>query len=198
MEVILINGKKILDTEKSNYSYGSLQRILHSGLTAINFDKDSADRILVLGLGGGSIIETIRKDFKSDAFIELVEIDAEMISIAVDEFKVNEFANIHITHADALKYLRKNKNPFDLIIVDIFIIDTVPEIFTQEKFLENLSKHLNENGKIIYNTMAETMPEKVFDSIKKSLSRKNFKVRVVEKVEQTNNLIIAEKPANSL
>ena len=67
IEVKLIDGKKILDTQKSNFSYGSLQRILRYGLKKIDFNMDT-DRILVLGLGGGSIIQTIREEFNSNAY----------------------------------------------------------------------------------------------------------------------------------
>lgn len=48
----LIDGKKVLSTQKGNYSYGSLQRILHKGLTEVGLDS-SVKSILVLGLGGG-------------------------------------------------------------------------------------------------------------------------------------------------
>ena len=74
LEINLVGGKKVLDTKSSNYSYGSLQKLLHIGLEEINFD-DIVQNVLVLGMGGGSIVETIRIDFKSKAFIELVEID---------------------------------------------------------------------------------------------------------------------------
>ena len=32
LEINLINGRKTLDTHRSNYSYGSLQKILHKGV----------------------------------------------------------------------------------------------------------------------------------------------------------------------
>jgi hypothetical protein len=75
LEVNLINGKKILDTRWNNYSYGSLQKILHKGLSQIG-SPENYERVLVLGLGGGSVIQTIREDFKSNAFIELVDIES--------------------------------------------------------------------------------------------------------------------------
>ena len=41
----------------------------------------------------------------------------------------NRFANIDIIESDAIKYLEENNEKFDLIIVDLFIADIVPEIF---------------------------------------------------------------------
>ncbi|MFA6923429.1 MAG: fused MFS/spermidine synthase [Bacteroidales bacterium] len=192
LEINLINGKKTLDTNKSNYSYGSLQKILHKGLLEIGFSKN-IEKILVLGLGGGSIVQTIRKDFNSSAFIELVDIDSEIISIAINEFEINRFKNINIIHSDASDYLKNNNDTFDLIIIDIFIINTIPEIFTEIKFINSLTTHLNPNGKIIYNTMKETMTHELFSKIKNNFLEEGLKVKVIEKVEETNDLIIAEK-----
>ncbi len=192
LEVNYNAGKKVLDTANSNYSYGALQKILHKGLDEINFDK-STQNILVLGLGGGSIIETIREDFKSKAFIELIDIDDAIITIAKEEFEIERFNNINIICDDAADYIKKSKKTFDLIIVDIFIISTIPEIFTETEFLGNLVNHLNPSGKIIYNTMRETMSAETLNRIKKTFYEQDLKIKVLENVEGSNDLIIAEK-----
>jgi hypothetical protein len=54
LEVTYINGKKVLDTKNANYSYGSLQKILEIGLTKVDLNK--VDNLLLLGMGGGSMI----------------------------------------------------------------------------------------------------------------------------------------------
>ncbi len=192
LEVNLINGRKVLDTHASNYSYGSLQKILHKGLSQIGF-PENYDRVLVLGLGGGSVIETIREEFKSNAFIELVDIDSKIISIAINEFKINRFENINIICADAADYLINCNDTFDVIIVDLFIINYIPKIFTKLDFINRLANHLNPTGKIIYNTFSETMTSELFNQIKNGFSEEGLRVKVLEKVESTNNIIIAEK-----
>ena len=41
LKVMLVNGKKILNTQNANYSFGSLHRIMRFALEARNFaDKD--------------------------------------------------------------------------------------------------------------------------------------------------------------
>ena len=191
LEINYNAGKKVLDTNNSNYSYGSLQTILHKGLEEIKFNDDTKN-ILVLGLGGGSIIETIRDHFKSKAFIELVDIDDTIITIAKEEFEIERFNNINIICDDAADYIKKCSKTFDLIIVDIFIGATIPEIFTETKFLINLVNHLNPSGKIIYNTMRQTMPAETLNGIKKTFYEKDLKIKVLEKVEGSNDLVIAE------
>ncbi len=192
LSIDLVNGKKVLNTEKSNYSYGSLQKILQRGLTEIGLDS-RVESILVLGLGGGGIVETIREDFHILAPITLVDIDPLILSIAKDVFHIERFENIKMIESDALDYLQKSSDHFDCIIVDIFIIDTIPVIFTQKIFIEEVSRHLHQWGKLIYNTLRNTMPVVVLEEIQKKFRETGLQVRVVKKVAGSNDLIIAEK-----
>ena len=59
LEVTWMNGKLVLDSKNTNYSYGNLQRILRTGLKNIGFKKiNKMSQILVLGVAGGSVIKT--------------------------------------------------------------------------------------------------------------------------------------------
>ena len=107
LEINLVNGKAQLDSADSNYSFGSLQKILLRGLEEIKFSNEK--NILLLGLGAGSVIHTIRKDYSSSANITAIEIDAEMIQIANDYFKLNEFSNLTIIEDDAFWFVRNAK-----------------------------------------------------------------------------------------
>jgi len=192
LTVNLINGNKTLDTVRSNYSYGSLQQILHIGLHESGFPKN-VNSVLVLGMGAGSIVQTIRKHYKSTVFIELVDVDPEIMAIAVNDFEINKYNNIHIECADAFQHLLRTTGKFDLIVVDIFIIDTVPDYFTQAPFITALVNHLNSGGKVIYNTIRKTMPRETFNAIKNLFFEKGMKIKVVQKAEETNDLIIGER-----
>jgi spermidine synthase len=57
-----------------------------------------------------------------------------MIEVAKNEFQIERFKNIHIIEADALLYIKNSTKQFDLIIIDIFINNVTPEIFTQDDF----------------------------------------------------------------
>jgi hypothetical protein len=53
IEITWTNGELVLDS-KTNYSYGSLQRILRLGLKSIGFDKIiKMNHVLILGVAGG-------------------------------------------------------------------------------------------------------------------------------------------------
>ncbi|HEY4653820.1 MAG TPA: methyltransferase domain-containing protein, partial [Cyclobacteriaceae bacterium] len=148
--------------------------------------------VLLLGLGGGSVIETLREEFGFDAFIEAVEIDSGMISVAVNEFDIKRFSNVSLVHADASDYLDTCKARFDLIIVDIFIGDTIPETATGLNFIHRMVDLLNPKAKIIYNTMRATMKRETLDQITDGFAKRGLRVRQMKNVESTNDLIIAE------
>ncbi len=188
----LVSGKMMLNTEKTNYSYGSLQTILKKGLTEIGLDA-RVKSILVLGLGGGSIIETVREDFQSSARITLIDIDPLMIFIAKEVFHVERFSGVEMIVSDALEYLQNSDDRFDIIIVDIFIVDIIPTIFTEPVFIGELRGHLSPHGKILYNTMRSTMPRELFEKIQQHFSEVGLRVRIMEKIAGSNDLILAEK-----
>ncbi len=193
LEINLVNGKKILDTKTTNYSYGALQAVLKTGLLKIGFDH-SAGTVLVLGMGGGSVVETIRKDFSSQAFIELVDIDPEVISIASSEFGLDRYSGISIVESDASVFMQSCTSTYDIIIVDLFVIDTIPHIFTTVDFVQILNAHLNPGGSILYNTLRETIGKTTFENLKNGFTELNLKVNVLERVGEVNDLIIAKKP----
>ncbi|MCO5281855.1 MAG: hypothetical protein M9931_12515, partial [Chitinophagales bacterium] len=113
--------------------------------------------------------------------------------IAESDFNVNSFENIHITNVDALEYLKQTDTTFEIIVVDIFIVNTIPEAFTQAAFIKDLCKHLKPNGKVIYNTIAETFSAKELNNIKQLFIENSLAARILKDVEWTNNLVIAEK-----
>ena len=191
LEINLVNGKTQLDSPDSNYSFGALQKILLRGLEEIKFSKEKS--ILLLGLGAGSVIHTIRNDYGSEANITAIEIDAEMIQIANDYFKLNEFSNLNIIEDDAFWFVRNAKTTYDLIIVDIFIGDKIPEVFTQETFLSNLADIMNPNAHLIFNTIHQSMPRDLFQNMLSILNTNKIQIHILKNLQQSNDLIIGKK-----
>ena len=87
LELNWYEGKLMLDSKNANYSYGALQRALAVGLHGIgNNEIKQSKKILILGMGAGCVIETLRKDFENDAEITAVEIDPVVVDIAKKYF----------------------------------------------------------------------------------------------------------------
>ena len=154
LEVTWTNGELVLDSKNTNYSYGSLQRILRKGLKTIGFDKiRSMNKILILGVAGGSVIKTLVNEIGFHGKITGVEIDAEVISIANDYFKLNEISNLEIKIEDAFEFVLKTKEYYDLIIIDVFQDTKMPSFLFEKFFIDRLDVILVNQGMILFNTM---------------------------------------------
>lgn len=193
VEVNLVNGRKTLDTSNSNYSYGSLQKILSKALQSICFDQMKAEQILVLGMGAGSIVDTIRSEFQSMAFIDLVELDQVVIDIAISDFGIKRFQDISIIHQDAEAYVKDCTKRYELIIIDLFVVDRVPPVFTQRAFIQQVDSLLAPAGKIIFNTMSDTMSRSDLQNIQDIFTACDMQVRVLRNVNRSNDVIIGCK-----
>ena len=130
LEVTLVNGEIVLDSKNTNYSYGSLQRILRKGLKFIGFDTiKSMNHILVLGVAGGSVIKTLNDEIGFKGKITGIELDEKVIEIANDHFELNKIKNLNLIHHEAFEFVLKTKLNFDLIIIDIFQDTIMPSFF---------------------------------------------------------------------
>jgi spermidine synthase len=149
LEITWFNGKKLLDSENANYSYGPLEKVLTYGLSKIDILPNT--NILLLGLGGGSIIEPLRKQFNCTRKITAVEIDPIVIEIAKTEFNVLNSDDLEIVCTNALSFIKKSNDKFGLIIVDVFIDTKVPADFYLFDFWNALAKILKPKGSILFN-----------------------------------------------
>ncbi|HLV15303.1 MAG TPA: fused MFS/spermidine synthase [Xanthomarina sp.] len=191
LEITWYNGKKHLNTKNANYSYGSLQRILKYGLEKVELTK--VHSVLLLGLGGGSVIQTLREDFKFQEHITAIEIDPVIIRIAKDEFKLQNTDNLEIVCADALHYIEKTQASFDLIIIDLFIDTQVPEEFLKLPFWETILKRSSTQGVILFNASLENSINSQLQNIIDYLKSHVYKVAVYEKVNHTNTLVVSRR-----
>lgn len=189
LEITWYNGEKHLNSKNANYSYGSLQRILKFGLEKVNLTK--VNSVLVLGMGGGSVIETLRKDFNYSKHIEAVEIDPVIIEIAKTEFGIfeNETLKIHCT--DAFEFIKSESRKFDIIIVDLYIDLNVPDKFLNLEFWDHVLASRSKKGAIIFNASVKDSKSGSINALTEYFKTKIFKVDLYENVNNTNTLIIA-------
>ena len=190
LEITWHNGKKHLNTKNANYSYGSLQAILKFGLEKI--ELKNMNSILLLGLGGGSVIETLRQDFNYQKQITAIDIDPVIIDIAKTEYQLESNSNTTIICEDALKFIKDNTNKFDLIIIDLFIDIKVPTQFLELKFWEDVVKSKSTNGVILFNASLEDKKSNKLKTVIEFLKTKVYKVDVYDKVNDTNTVIISQ------
>lgn len=194
LEVTLVNGKLVIDSENANYSYGSLQQVLKKGLSFIGKHKlEQLDSILVLGVAGGSVIQTLRSDFKLNAKITGVEIDADVIHLANTYFQLNKTTNLELITADAFEYISTTKNKYDLIIIDIFNDTQMPNELFEKKLWNSIYKTLTKRGLCLFNSIYTSKKELDKNDQLKSQLTSQFSNVDSFKTNRINELIILEK-----
>jgi spermidine synthase len=194
LEVTWANGELVLDSKNTNYSYGSLQRILRKGLKFIGFERiKNMETILVLGVAGGSVIKTLVNEIQFEGEITGVEIDKAIIEIANAYFHLNQIQNLEIIIDDAFEFVIKTKDKYDLIIIDVFQDTTMPSFLFEKYFIDRLCFILQSKGFILFNTMMLNDKQKQLNlNFFNAFEVTKYTVTKLHKVEELNELIIVE------
>jgi spermidine synthase len=194
LEVTWTNGQLVLDSNNTNYSYGSLQRILRKGLDFIGFERiRNMQKILVLGVAGGCVIKTLVDEINYTQKIIGVEIDKAVIEIAKEYFQLDKIQNLEIIIEDALEFVLQTEDQFDLIIIDIFQDTKMPDFLFEKVFKDRVCQILNTKGCILFNTMIVNKNQKQLNlDYIKSFDSTNYSITKLNKMEETNELIIIE------
>ncbi len=183
------DGIKHLNSKNANYSYGALQNIMTFGLHKIEIKN--VDSVLLLGLGGGCVIDLLRKDFEYKKQITAVEIDPVVIDIANNEFSIKNTSKLKIICQDALQFMYHNKTSFDLIIVDLFIDTSVPKSFLNIPFWQDVINAKSSKGVIFFNASLEFSKSNALKSVIQFLKSNVYRLEIFEKVNNSNTVILS-------
>ncbi|MFD2907759.1 spermidine synthase [Flavobacterium ardleyense] len=196
LEVTWNNGFLVLDSENTNYSFGSLQRVLKKGLKYIGYDRiNKFESILILGVAAGSVIETLKNDLKFKGKITGVEIDPTVIEIANKYFGLDQFNNVEIVIDDAFEFVLKTREKYDLIVIDIFQDTTMPNFLFEDFFINRINFLLNVNGFILFNTMILDKKDSERNLAYRTKFSTDYCVRLYPKIEHHNELFTIKKLA---
>ncbi len=153
LKVVAWRGKYLLDTEKVNYSFGSLHVVMQGSIKAMVEKGVRTDRVLMLGFGGGSAAEIIHQDYSRDAEIVGVELDGSVLALAKSYFYTQ---GVRLLQEDAVEYVHKaakNAWQYDLVICDLFVDGQLAKGVVSTSFVESLTKVVALEGGAIVNTM---------------------------------------------
>jgi len=194
LEVTWNNGQLVLDSKNTNYSFGSLQRILRKGLKYIGFDRiRQFESILVLGVAGGSVIQTLMSEIKFKGKITGVEIDKDVLDIARKYFKLDAIKRLELVEDDAFEFVLKTKEKYDLIIIDIFQDTTMPNFLFEDFFIHRINFLLKTNGFILFNTMVISEKDRIRNLNYRTKFSNEYSLRMYPKVEIHNELFTIKK-----
>jgi len=112
---------------------------------------DAPKKILVVGLGGGTVTRTLRMIYP-DAEITNVEFDPEIVAMARQYFGYAEDAKMKLVVEDARRWLRRTTEQFDVILLDAYHGGYIPFHLTTREFLEIVRERLSQGGVVCSNT----------------------------------------------
>lgn len=98
--------------------------------------------VLLLGLAGGCNAHLVNQYFPKSN-ITAIEIDPFMVELGKKYFNLGKVKNLKIVIDDALTYVNqlKDKDQFDLVMVDCFVGIEIPKKLEDVEFLKKLKKH---------------------------------------------------------
>ncbi|MFA6867288.1 MAG: polyamine aminopropyltransferase [Clostridia bacterium] len=139
---LTLDGYMML-TQKDEFIYHEM--IVHLPMAV----HKNAKKVLVIGGGDGGALRELCK-YKSLECIDIVEIDKEVVDVCKKYLPFTacgfDDKRVNVYYQDGLKFIRKSKNEYDLIIVDSTDPFGVGEgLFTKE-FYGNCYKALKEDG----------------------------------------------------
>jgi len=121
-------------------------RLIYSRYTSLAFAfRPEAKRMLLIGLGGGSIPKKLQKEFPS-LEIDVVEIDPEVIQMAKNHFNVRESRTLRLHAQDGRLFLNRTSIQYDIIMIDAYYKDAIPFHLATKEFFELAQRKLTPNG----------------------------------------------------
>jgi spermidine synthase len=108
------------------------------------------NKVLMIGLGGGSISGYLGR-FMPHVDIDTVEVDPGVITVAKKYFGMKETVRVRYHEGDGRVFLNRNKQTYDLILVDAFHGGYVPFHLLTKEFYALVKQRLAPGGAAAFN-----------------------------------------------
>jgi spermidine synthase len=171
------NGVRLMKFERNQQSSMRLDDPFESTLEYVDYFhlalaiQPSIEHVLVIGLGGGSLVKRMWRDYPEMSF-DAVELDPEVVTIAYELFELPRDERINVAVGDGRDFLSGCGSVYDLIVIDAFNDDTTPPHLMTDEFLRLCQAHLAEDGVIAYNLIGSVHGDhsKPFRSFHRTIS----------------------------
>jgi SAM-dependent methyltransferase len=113
-------------------------------------------RVLVLGLGAGLIPGYFAR---RGAQVDVVEINAQTLRVAKAYFGYNPGKETKIYIEDARTFVTRCDSDYDVVLVDLFVGDGVPEHLLTKEFFDDVRRCLSDTGVFGMNSLADNVSD---------------------------------------
>jgi len=162
-------------------------RVMPVALAAVEKPK----RILIVGLGGGSIPSFLHKHCP-DTHIDVVDIDPMVVKVAKKYFAFREDKTLRVHVADGRAFIERCKKPYDIILLDAYGAEDIPYALATREFLRAVRKAVTPKGVVVTNLMSRSS-NRLYDSMIRTYIDVFDEVHVVD-IRNSGNVIVLALP----
>ena len=157
LELVLFQGKRLLNSRNANYSNGNLQTAYRRLFEEVDLDLSTRHRVLILGFGFGGVAQLIT-DANPNADILGVESNTTILTWYKAYCRQKD--NVKVIIQDAKEFVSLNDDTYDLIVCDIYEDLDVPAYFESTSFIQGLSNRLATSGVLVFNKVVQNTDHK--------------------------------------
>ncbi len=144
-------------------------------------------RVLMIGLGGGTIAYQMDEIFGDKIRMDIVEINEKMVSIAEKVLPKRIRSNLFID--DGASFVARTTRRYDIILLDAYDSMRIPQQFLEEDFVRDAFQKLSKNGILTVNYALNFNGMENLNNYIRKLS-KLFKVYRVDTSSTPGNIIL--------
>jgi spermidine synthase len=147
-------------------------------------------RILVVGLGGGTLPMFLRKHYPAAA-IDAAEIDPEVVDVAKKYFGFREDERMHARTGDGRRFIENAAQAdYDIIFLDAFGARDVPKHLTTLEFLQITRRALKPSGVVVSNVWRPAS-NPLYDSMARTYREAFDELFILDVPGDVNNILLA-------
>lgn len=158
--VSLRRGRLQLCSANAVYSWEDLYDNFDKAFQRLPLDTLPIREVLLLGVGLGSIPQLLEGKYCRQYRYTGVEADENVLYLASRYTLPQLQSPLELHCTDALAFMQVCQDAFDLICMDVFVDDQVPDPFLLPDFLELLRARLNAGGILLYNRLGATAQDR--------------------------------------
>jgi spermidine synthase len=151
---------------------------------------DEPRRILVVGLGGGTLPMFLRTHYPAAA-IDAAEIDPDVVDVAKKFFGFREDERMRARIGDGRQFIESARlADYDIIFLDAFGARDVPKHLTTQEFLQAVRRALKPNGVVVSNVWRPAS-NPLYDSMVRTYQETFDELFILDVPGDVNNIFLA-------
>lgn len=152
-----------------------------------------ARRVLVVGLGGGTIPMFLRQA-EPEMEIDVVEIDPAVVRVAREHLEFAPDARVRVHVADGRRFIEESEARWDVIVLDAYGADAIPRHLATREFLEAVKARLAPGGVAVANLWGERV-NPLYPSMMRTYEAVFPEVHAVRALYGSSRIVVAPREA---